>query len=257
MSDDAYAPARCLNCGHALPPPGAFCPRCGQPPAHRLSTAHVAHELLHVFTHADKGILAYLPALLLRPGRLVADYRAGRRKRYFNPFQFLLLSAALATLLVNQWHLFDDLATLQNLNPNLTPAELARAHAFYHGLSHYYNLVLLLLIPFNALLARLVYRRQGVNYAEAFFMNVVSSSANTLYSLLLFVGLGLAHRSVAQLNVVQTAVVVFTYFSAIGHTALGLRWPAAVGKAALFFFLLLLLNTLLNKAAFALYMALG
>ena len=250
-------PAHCLNCEQVLLPPGCFCPQCGQAPAHRLSTAHVVHELAHVFTHADKGIVAYLPALLLRPGRLVADYLAGRRKRYFNPFQFLLLSAALATLLVNQLHVFDDLATLQNLNPDLTPAQLARAHAFFHGLSHYYNLLVLLLLPFDALLAWLVYRRQGVNYAEAYFMQVVSSSVFTVYSLLLFVGLGLAHRSVATLNVALAAVLMPVYYAAMGRTALGLRWPAAVGKALLLLVLFVLLNTLLNKAAFAIYMALG
>ncbi|WP_165903931.1 DUF3667 domain-containing protein [Hymenobacter gummosus] len=62
------------------------------------------HELVHVFTHADKSIFGFVGQVLLRPARVVADYLAGRRKRYFNPFQFLLLIVGLATLLAVKLH---------------------------------------------------------------------------------------------------------------------------------------------------------
>ncbi|WP_410503458.1 DUF3667 domain-containing protein [Hymenobacter sp. AT01-02] len=86
---------------------GQYCPQCGQPRPHRLSVRHVLHELLHVFTHADKSIFAYTGHVLLRPGQVVADYLAGRRKRYFNPFQFLLLVVGAATLLTTVGHYYE------------------------------------------------------------------------------------------------------------------------------------------------------
>jgi hypothetical protein len=217
----------------------------------------VAHELAHVFTHADKGILAYLPALLLRPGRLVADYLAGRRKRYFNPFQFLLLSAALATLLANKLHVFDDMAALNNLPASYTPAQLARAEQFYRIQTQYFNLWWVLLLPLNGLVVWVLYRRQRVNYAEAFFMSVVEASAASVFMVLLFGAAGLAHRSAAAASVVLAALVRLGYFIPIGRTALGLRWPAAVGKALLVLLLSILLNSALTRAVFALFMALG
>ena len=89
-------------------------------------------------------------------------------------------------------------------------------------------------------------------------MCVVQMSAYTVFLVLLFVGVGLAHRSAAVAGVVLAFATGPVYFTAIGRAALGLRWPAAVGKALLLLLLLLLLlNSLVNNAAFALFMALG
>ena len=131
----------CVNCGQSVVA-GPYCSHCGQQRPHRLSLAHVLHEIVHVFTHADKSIFAFAGQVLVRPGRVVADYLAGRRKRYFNPFQFLLLAVGLATLLSVQLHYYEDIG--QALQPsfrsrNAPAEEVARVGEYFYALGKFFN----------------------------------------------------------------------------------------------------------------------
>lgn len=255
---DAPADTWCLNCGHALAPPGAFCPQCGQAPAHRLSTAHVLHELLHVFTHADKGIFAFVPLVLLRPGRLVADYLAGRRKRHFNPFQFLLLGVGLATLLGVKLHYYEGVgestAYLMRQSGQVTPAELLRVEQYFHAIGAFFNVWWLVLLPLQSLLSWAVYRGRGLNYAESVLVQVVLGCA---FQLILLGALPafslLTIRKPGLSTALLQAGIIITYLTLIGWQGPGLKWPGALGRAVLVGLLAGLLNYGLNYAAFNLY----
>ncbi|WP_201982047.1 DUF3667 domain-containing protein [Hymenobacter rubidus] len=263
MSDASAAPAAsCLNCGHALAPPGCFCPRCGQAPAHRLSTAHVLHEVLHVFTHADKGNFAFIPLVLLRPGVLVADYLAGRRKRHFNPFQFLLLAVGLATLLGVKLHYYEGVgsgvvAQMQR-HATLNAAQLGRVEGYFHAIGAFFNVWWLVLLPLQALLTWAVYRWRGLNYAEAVLVQVVMGCA---FQLILLVALPAAVllqvRQAGLSTAILQALIIVTYLALIGRQGLGLSWRGALGRAVLVGVLAGLLNYALNYAAFNLYVYQG
>ncbi|MBH8560538.1 DUF3667 domain-containing protein [Hymenobacter negativus] len=260
MSDASSAhAAACLNCGHVLPPPGCFCPQCGQAPAHRLSTAHVLHEVLHVFTHADKGIFAFIPQVLFRPGQLVADYLAGRRKRHFNPFQFLLLLVGFVTLLGVKLHYYEGVgasvaAAMQRLKP-LTPAQLLRVEQYFHTIGAFFNVYWLALLPVQALLTWAAYRRRaGLNYAVAVLVQVVVGCAFQLLLLLALptvrlLGVHQPGLSTALLQGFLTAL----YLLLIGRRGLGLPVSEALGRALLVGLLAGLLNFGANYAAFNLY----
>ncbi|MDB5270615.1 MAG: hypothetical protein JWP58_3655 [Hymenobacter sp.] len=259
MSDAAPIPAAaCLNCGHALPPPGCFCPQCGQAPAHRLSTAHVLHEVLHVFTHADKGIFAFIPQVLLRPGQLVADYLAGRRKRHFNPFQFLLLTVGFVTLLGVKLHYYDTLgegvvAQMQR-HGRLSAGQLARVEAYFHAIGAFFNVWWLVLLPLQALLTWAVYRRRGLNYAESVLVQVVVGCA---FQLILLLALPTIMLLTVRQPGLSTALlqgsIIVGYLTAIGRRGLGLGWGGALGRAVLVGVLAGLVSFVANYAAFNLY----
>src|ERR1700730_19439583 len=78
-------PTNCLNCGTMLTADDNFCPVCGQKTdTHRISFSHIFHEFFHTLTHADKGVLALLRDLAVKPGMVAAEYIAGKRKKYFH-----------------------------------------------------------------------------------------------------------------------------------------------------------------------------
>jgi Protein of unknown function (DUF3667) len=101
LADDAAAPARCPNCGHALPDPRPrFCGHCGQetnlrPP--RL--LEFAQQFGGAYLSTEGALWRTLGLLLLRPGELTRRYLAGRRKHYVLPLR-LYLTISLLTLLV-------------------------------------------------------------------------------------------------------------------------------------------------------------
>jgi hypothetical protein len=80
----------CTNCGNDLA--DVYCARCGekQPSHHDLTLGHFLHEAVHELVHLDSKLFRTLYELMLKPGRLTAEYFAGRKKRYIAPIRLFL-----------------------------------------------------------------------------------------------------------------------------------------------------------------------
>jgi len=81
----------CPECETALV--GDFCHRCGEkhPQARDLTLRHFAGDAAQELTSVEHSKLYHtLRALLLRPGFLTNEWRAGRRKRYLKPLNLCL-----------------------------------------------------------------------------------------------------------------------------------------------------------------------
>jgi hypothetical protein len=88
----------CKNCNTELQ--GNYCHTCGQKASvGRLTTHTVLHNMFHGIFHCDRSILYTYYALFTCPGKVIADYIAGRRIRYFNPFTMFIISAGISTVL--------------------------------------------------------------------------------------------------------------------------------------------------------------
>jgi hypothetical protein len=171
----------CANCGNTYT--GHFCNQCGQKQVHRYTVKHVLHELLHVFTHADKGIFSFAWQVLTKPGTIALDMVEGRRKRYFNLFQYLVIIVGIGTFVMNKTHLMEQ--TMQSMN-NITGTKVTGQMAVMQqqmvvALQKYFNLVQFFLIPVYALFSWLFLRRGGYNYAENIVLgSVISAQMSTL-----------------------------------------------------------------------------
>jgi hypothetical protein len=78
-----------------------------------LTLHEIGHDTLHALLHVDHSVLSLIRALALRPGRVALDYVSGRRKRYYGPFPFLIVTVALASAAI-------AVETLQGLTDLLT-----------------------------------------------------------------------------------------------------------------------------------------
>ncbi len=97
-----YRGTECLNCGHPLELSDRYCPNCSQENStKRLKLADFFDEFFNNVLSWDSRLFKTLYALILRPGRISLDYVAGKRKRYTNPFRFLLSLAIVYFLLLN------------------------------------------------------------------------------------------------------------------------------------------------------------
>lgn len=172
----------CLNCQNEFT--GTFCNNCGQKETHRYSVAHVLHELVHVFTHADKGIFSFAWNILRKPGVVALDLVEGRRKRYFNLFQYLLIIVGFVTFLMVKTNFVDftmrTMNDLNNLKVSSRQAELQTIIA--NGVQKYNNIFQMMLIPVYALFSWLLLgKKMNYNYAENIVLHTASSAqSNTL-----------------------------------------------------------------------------
>jgi hypothetical protein len=142
----------CQNCGFRGA--GHYCPQCGQRyDTHRFTLPHLLHEVFHLFTHVEQGLIYTLKELLLRPGDMQRRYLAGQRTRFQKPFSLFFLACTLTALgqygiksLVARWYGVSD-----------DSGDYFR---------HYFALMQVGLLPLYALITWLFFRRDRYNYAE-------------------------------------------------------------------------------------------
>lgn len=89
----------CKNCGHTFT--GNYCNHCAQ--SKEVQQFNFRSGILHALgglSNIDRGFGYTLLELLYRPGYMINDFIAGKRVRYFRPFQTLFVLAAVYILLV-------------------------------------------------------------------------------------------------------------------------------------------------------------
>lgn len=92
----------CTNCGRPLQGEEHFCPECGQQnDTRKVSVKEMFLHFLGGFFAFDNLFFRTLKPLILKPGLVSKEYIDGKRKKYTNPFIFLLHSAILFFIVTN------------------------------------------------------------------------------------------------------------------------------------------------------------
>ncbi|HEX8658335.1 MAG TPA: DUF3667 domain-containing protein, partial [Hymenobacter sp.] len=158
----AHGPAACLNCGQAVPE--RFCGRCGQDAyhTHRLTMAHMLHDIPNSVWHVDKGLLYSIRTIVTRPGPTIRAYLAGQCVDHFRPLSLLLVVTGLYAFLISVFHIDLFQPRPANMPEALWQMQESLGGSLFEYLSWYY----VALVPVIAAFARLFLRRGGYNYAE-------------------------------------------------------------------------------------------
>ena len=161
------ATGACRNCAAPMGASQHFCGGCGQRLGpERLTMGQILHDFLHALTHADHSIFSLVKDLILRPGHVAREYVEGKRKKYFGPFAFLVITVGLASLVVAlldvKW---------------FGPIPDARAGGF---LQRHINLVMLIQVPILAALNWLFFSSERFNYAEHLVFTAYTSGIRLL-----------------------------------------------------------------------------
>jgi hypothetical protein len=159
----------CQNCSSDIDSKYKFCPNCGQKmDIHRLNFHFIWHEIVHAFIHADKSIFNLTKQMATQPGVVVKNYVEGKRKRYFNPFSYFLISAGIMALLTSAFHILEV--------PNV-----GKAPDF---MTTHFNKLIFLSIPFLSFFTWLFFRKSGYNYWENFIFHIFLGGFRVVYFLL-------------------------------------------------------------------------
>lgn len=218
----------CKNCDNAFE--GNFCPNCGQSAhTHRITFGHFFHDFFHAFTHADKGIILLAKQLITRPGYVAREYLDGKRKKYFNPLSFLVLTTAIYAFVTYQSDYFKAMsqsesrkAAIQSAPANEKPGPqmiaLFRTMGKAGEIASSNNgkvLALLLLWPLLALFTWLFSLRSKRNFAEILVLSAFIMGELYLIMCFVFVPAFLAAPSTAKINnnIFQAVSVIFMFIA--------------------------------------------
>ncbi len=154
----------CLNCGSEID--SKFCKECGQKTdTHRLTIGHILHEISHYFTHADKGLLSIIKEMFTKPGTVVEEYISGKRKKYFNPYTYLLLASTISAYIYWKIKYYSSISIQQS--PSKSGAEMSKLiYQTSQLMEQYGKVVTILMLPILAAISMLFYMRRQYNYAE-------------------------------------------------------------------------------------------
>lgn len=178
----------CANCNSLVET--NFCPTCGQKKEiHRISAGHVVHEGLHSLTHADKGFLLLVKALITRPGYIAKEYIEGKRKRYFNPLSFLVISSAIFAYFGSVTGFMDALTGGGGNRAGGRQPSAEWKEVFQITAHSGKWLTLLFIAPLFAFLSWLFFMRKKYNYAENFVLHSFIFGEAALLRLLVFIPL--------------------------------------------------------------------
>lgn len=131
LREDAYSlhspedSPNCLNCGARLR--GQYCGSCGQRSRSRLiSLWELISDAFGDLFELDSRLWQTLVPLLVRPGRLTADYLQGKRARFMPPFRMYLVLSVLF-FVVAFFDPQEDLALFYEAEPPQPPVEQSEA----------------------------------------------------------------------------------------------------------------------------------
>ncbi|HEY0678092.1 MAG TPA: DUF3667 domain-containing protein [Chitinophagaceae bacterium] len=138
--------------------------------------SHIKHDVIHAVTHADRGFLFTIKELVINPGRVAREYVQGKRKKYFNPFSFLIIIIGILLIANSIFKPYSRPGESVSKTPPSTMRSeqgrkkyaeiLERSRNFGEFMNKRTNLVLFVSTPFIAAVLWLIFRRRGLNYAE-------------------------------------------------------------------------------------------
>ena len=197
-------PTTCLNCGAEIQ--HQFCPYCGQKKdVEKLNWHSLVHEIAHFFTHIEKGFLTTSFQLLIRPGRVIKEYLAGKRKKYHKPISFYLIWTAIHlvtyTFVIGLMH-YENLrsASVNTFFSSKEEGTYVVQHTQVFGL---------LSIPIQSLIIWIIVSRPKMNYIETLTISIYASAIieMLIFFQILIVGLLLQTNFLTNGFVLQVQVV--------------------------------------------------
>lgn len=207
---------KCKNCTNSIVNYTKFCANCGaRIIGNRLTFKFFFQEFLAKVLSIDNKLLKTFWHLIVKPDYVIKSYIDGVRKKYIEPFSYLLISITLSgiTIFLMRENAVDVLDELnQGQNEKFREAYKSIMNTMYD----FNSIVTALTIPFYALISWLVFlNKKMFNYVEHLIVYIYTTAQFSILSAILFVGIyfsGLEDSSgTVMMGVLLTSMIYNAY----------------------------------------------
>ncbi|MBQ4802446.1 DUF3667 domain-containing protein [Aquimarina sp. MMG015] len=225
----------CRNCENILADDADYCQSCGAKVIReRITLKGLKSDFFSNVLGLDNLFVRTLIHFVTSPDKVISEYISGTRKRYINPFAFLVIGTAVATFIFNFFSddyselilatqtesFYESLFSMSNPDIEKNTVEYQEKYLEYKKeqaeankvtqsfMLKYFNIIAFMLIPFYTFLAVMVFGRKRFNYGEHLVINSYLLGFG-LFSGTLFFLLGLLISP--SIYFVSSLVVIFYY----------------------------------------------
>lgn len=169
---------KCKTCDFQLEHEAKYCSNCGSKIVdERLSWKGTWEEFIGPFFNWENNFWRTFFGLFTNPKDVLEAYITGARKKYFQPFSYIILYATVAVF----FYKFFPLEIITDYSEGFT-RELSTSNSsakvpkfdmknYMESLMSYYNFFVLLLIPIYAFSSYIIYNKKGHNFFEHLVFN--------------------------------------------------------------------------------------
>lgn len=185
----------CKNCHTELEEKDDYCTKCGGKVIRkRLTFKNLFEHLSETFFNYDNKLLRTLIQLFKQPENVIGGYIKGIRKRYVNPMSYIALSLTIGGLYMLILNKFFPNAMAEMSSIGVQQGQEEFMTNYWSFIQKYYSLFMIMLIPFYALISRLVFvNRKEYNYTEHLVMAMYIMAQFSLVSSFLNIALLVLH----------------------------------------------------------------
>lgn len=187
----------CKNCEQNFK--GNFCMECGQrSDVKRVDFQYIANEIPDSILQINQGFFFTVKELTLRPGRSIQNFLTGKRKAYYKPIAFFLVTATtyfLLAYLLGKDTIIDDF--ISGVTNSMKDNNKTSGIAVLEWISKNQSYFILLLIPVFSFASYLAFVRSQFNYFE----HVVINLYITGYQMIIYLIFGFLFASESILSV--------------------------------------------------------
>jgi hypothetical protein len=168
----------CKTCNFQLDDNAKFCSNCGAKIVDdRLSLKGTWEEFIGPFFSWDNNFWRTFFGLFKNPKDVLEAYISGARKKYFQPFSYIILYATIAVffykffpmeIIMDYSEGFTKGYNSTNSSSNVPKIDMK---SYMETLMSYYNFFVLLLIPIYALTSYIIFNKRGHNFFEHLVFN--------------------------------------------------------------------------------------
>ncbi|MDW3650015.1 MAG: DUF3667 domain-containing protein [Bacteroidia bacterium] len=225
----------CKNCSQKVK--GNFCQNCGQKTnVGRIDFNYLIKEVPQSFFQLDRGFFFTVRELFLRPGHSLREFIGGKRKNFYKPIAFVLITS---TLYVLSTYLMGTKTFMAEMLIGFT--EGIQASDFQNGgktvdwIVKNQSYLAFLVLPIFSLASYLAFIRSDYNYIEHLILNLyISGQQMLIYLMFSFIGTD-ENAWIATPIILGITYNIWTYLQFFNEKKLATRFWL-IGLSYLIFF---------------------